>query len=180
MRLMDRKRRQILHAALMTPVSLGLPWHSAMANVRERNLSFYHTHTGESLSLVYHDGLDYLPDSLENVNSYLRDFRTGESHRIDRNLLDQLYVLQQSVDSGGVFEVISGYRSPRTNASLRNKSNGVATKSLHMQGRAIDIRLTDVATRNLHKAAMAMKAGGVGFYKKSNFLHLDTGRFRTW
>jgi uncharacterized protein YcbK (DUF882 family) len=121
-----------------------------------------------------------LPDSLEYVNGYLRDFRTGESHNIDRDLLDQLYVLQQSVDSSGVFEVISAYRSPKTNAKLRNKSNGVAKKSLHMQGRAIDVRLTDVSTGNLRKAALAMKAGGVGYYKKSNFLHLDTGRFRTW
>jgi len=177
---MDRKRRQILNAALLGPVSLALPWLNANASVRERNLSFYHTHTGEKLSLVYHDGLDYLPDSLENVNSYLRDFRTGESHSIDRNLLDQLYVLQQSVNSSGVFEVISGYRSPRTNAKLRNKSNGVARKSLHMQGRAIDVRLTDVSSGNLRKAALAMRAGGVGYYKKSNFLHLDTGRFRTW
>ncbi len=177
---MDWKRRHILHAALLTPVSLGLPWLNTHASVRERNLSFHHTHTGESLSLVYHDGLDYLPDSLEYVNSYLRDFRTGESHNIDRNLLDQLYALQQSVGSGGVFEVISGYRSPRTNAKLRNKSNGVARKSLHMQGRAIDVRLTDVSTGNLYKAALAMKAGGVGYYKKSDFLHLDTGRFRTW
>jgi uncharacterized protein YcbK (DUF882 family) len=177
---MDRKRRQVLLAAMLTPVSIALPSLNANAGARERNLSFYHTHTGESLSLVYHDGLDYLPDSLENVNSYLRDFRTGESHDIDRNLLDQLYVLQQSVGSGGVFEVISGYRSPRTNAKLRNKSNGVARKSLHMQGRAIDVRLTDVPTGNLRKAALAMKAGGVGYYKKSDFLHLDTGRFRTW
>jgi uncharacterized protein YcbK (DUF882 family) len=177
---MHWKRRQILHAALLTPVSLGLPWLNSHAGVRERNLSFHHTHTGESLSLVYHDGRDYLPDSLEYVNGYLRDFRTGESHNIDRDLLDQLYVLQQSVDSSGVFEVISAYRSPKTNAKLRNKSNGVAKKSLHMQGRAIDVRLTDVSTGNLRKAALAMKAGGVGYYKKSNFLHLDTGRFRTW
>jgi len=132
------------------------------------------------LSLIYHDGLDYLPDSLQDINSYLRDFRTGESHMIDRNLLDQLYVLQRSADSGGVFEVISGYRSPRTNAKLRNKSNGVARKSLHMQGRAIDVRLADVSTGNLYEAALAMKAGGVGYYEKSDFLHLDTGRFRTW
>ena len=177
---MDRKRRKILRAALLTPVGLGLPWLKVNASVRERNLSFYHTHTGEKLSLVYHDGQEYLPDSLKNLNSYLQDFRTGESHIIDRDLLDQLYVLQQSVDSSGVFEVISGYRSPRTNAKLRNKSNGVARKSMHMQGRAIDVRLTDVSTGNLRKAALAMKAGGVGYYKKSNFLHLDTGRFRTW
>ena len=177
---MDNRRRQLLQAAVLAPASLVLPWHIAGAGIRERNLSFYHTHTGEKLSVVYHDGLDYLPESLENVNSYLRDFRTGESHGIDPNLLDQLYVLQQSVESNGVFEVISGYRSPKTNARLRNKSHGVAKRSLHMQGRAVDVRLTGVSTGNLRKAALAMKAGGVGYYRKSDFLHLDTGRFRTW
>jgi len=177
---MDQNRRQILKAAVLAPVGLLLPWGSSLAGIRQRSLDFYHTHTGEKMSIVYHDGLDYIPDSLMSVTEYLKDFRTGESHNIDSGLLDQLYMLQQLTGSSGVFEVISGYRSPGTNARLRNNSQGVAKRSLHMQGKAIDTRLTGVSLGNLRKAALAMKAGGVGFYGKSNFLHLDTGRFRTW
>lgn len=88
--------------------------------------------------------------------------------------------IQRSTGSNGVYEVVSGYRSPPTNARLRQKSGGVAKRSLHMQGRAIDVRLSDVSLANLRESALAMKAGGVGVYRKSNFLHLDTGRFRTW
>lgn len=177
---MDQNRRRILKIAAFAPTGLLLPWHGTQASNRERNLSFYHTHTGEKLSVVYHDGREYLPKSLKTVNEYLRDFRTGDIHSIDPKLLDQLYVLQQATESRGTFQVISGYRSPRTNSRLRHKSSGVARKSLHMQGRAIDVRLTDTSTRNLRKAALAMKSGGVGYYGKSNFLHLDTGRYRTW
>ncbi|MCP3869725.1 MAG: DUF882 domain-containing protein [Gammaproteobacteria bacterium] len=177
---MDRIRRQFLQVAAMAPMGLALPWFTAHAGQRERDLNFYHTHTGEKLSIVYHDGQEYLPDSLSNINEYLRDFRTGELHSIDPGLLDQLYALRQLTESRGVFEVISGYRSPKTNAKLRSRSKGVAKRSFHMQGRAIDTRLTDVSISNLRKAALTVKSGGVGYYRKSNFLHLDTGRFRTW
>ena len=145
-----------------------------------RTLSFYHTHTGDKLAIDYHDGTDYLPQALTEINHYLRDFRTEESYPIDMGLLDILHELKTITGHSGTFEVISGYRSPKTNASLRSKSGAVAKRSLHMQGKAIDVRLTGFDTRQLHKAAKKLAKGGVGFYQKSNFIHVDTGRVRYW
>ena len=145
-----------------------------------RTLSFYHTHTGDKLAIDYHDGTDYLPQALTEINHYLRDFRTDESYPIDMGLLDILHDLKTITGHSGRFEVISGYRSPKTNASLRSKSGAVAKRSLHMQGKAIDVRLTGFDTRQLHKAAKKLAKGGVGFYQKSNFIHVDTGRVRYW
>jgi len=176
----NRTRRRLLGGLLAAPAALLLPWQPLLAAVAPRKLSFYHTHTGEKLSLVYHDGEKLLPDAMSEIDHYMRDFRSGDVHRMDQALLDQLYQLQQNTESQGVFEVISAYRSPKTNRQLRSKSTGVAKKSLHMQGRAIDIRLTDVPTSKLRKVALAMKSGGVGYYRKSDFLHIDTGRPRTW
>ena len=145
-----------------------------------RALSFYHTHTGDKLTIDYHDGTDYLPQALTEINHYLRDFRTDESYPIDMGLLDILHELKTMTGHSGTFEVISGYRSPKTNASLRSKSGAVAKRSLHMQGKAIDVRLTGFDTRQLHKAAKKLAKGGVGYYQKSNFIHVDTGRVRYW
>ena len=145
-----------------------------------RTLSFYHTHTGDKLAIDYHDGTDYVPEALAEINHYLRDFRTDESYPIDSGLLDILHELKTVTGHNGTFEVISGYRSPKTNASLRSKSGGVAKRSLHMQGKAIDVRLTGFDTRQLHKAAKKLARGGVGYYQKSNFIHVDTGRVRYW
>jgi uncharacterized protein YcbK (DUF882 family) len=111
---------------------------------------------------------------------FLRDFRTGGIHPIDTRLLDILYRLQKATNSSGTFEVISGYRSPQTNTLLRRTGTGVAQKSLHMKGRAIDIRLSGVETKLLKDIACAMNQGGVGFYAKSDFIHVDTGRVRAW
>lgn len=176
---MNKTRRVILKGALLAPL-LPLSRLAGAAPTSERKLSFYHTHTGEKLSVVYHDGRDYLPESLADIDRHLRDFRTGDIETIDPLLLDQLFALRRMTDSNGVYQVISGYRSPATNAKLRSRSSGVAKKSLHMQGRAVDVRLTGVECRNLRKAAVALKNGGVGLYPKSDFVHLDTGRFRTW
>jgi len=150
----------------------------ALSNARK--LSFYHTHTGEKLAIDYFDGQQYIPDALDEINQYLRDFRTGEVHTIDAKLLDVLHQLQVEVDKPGTFEIISGYRSPKTNAKLRDKSKGVAKRSLHMQGKAMDIRLAGFDTGKLNKAARSLARGGVGYYSKSNFIHVDTGRVRTW
>ncbi len=95
-------------------------------------------------------------------------------------LIDMLHALGSVTESQGTFEIISAYRSPKTNKALRDQGRGVAKRSLHMQGRALDIRLTDVSTANLRKAALAMKTGGVGFYPKSDFIHIDNGRVRFW
>lgn len=146
----------------------------------ERSLSFNHLHTGERLKLTYWSDGQYIGESLAEINNLLRDFRTGERYQIDKALIDTLYQLQVRTGNQRAFEIISGYRSPKTNAMLRSSSNGVAKKSLHMLGQAIDVRLPGTDLKHLHKAAMAAKQGGVGLYTGSNFLHLDTGRVRSW
>ena len=146
----------------------------------ERVLSFVHSHTGERLSLpTWGDG-SYLTGNLSRVESFLRDFRTGERHAIDPALLDQLHLLQMATGSTAPFQVISGYRSPQTNAALRASGGGQASRSLHMQGRAIDVRLADVRSSVLRDAALELGLGGVGFYPTQDFVHVDTGPVRHW
>jgi len=145
-----------------------------------RSLAFVHTHTGETLSTVYFQNGNYLAPSLEHVNHFLRDFRTNEVHSIDPGLLDILFDLQAQTHRPGPFEVISGYRSPQTNAALRRQSGAVAEHSLHMEGRAIDVRLRGFPTTKLRDLAISLHRGGVGFYAVSDFLHVDTGRVRIW
>ena len=160
---------------LMTRPSLGI------ASVSEsRVLSFRHLHTNEKLSIEYFSDNQYQHEALNKINYLLRDFRSSEVYPIDPDLFDLLHSIKLATGSKGHYEIISGYRSPSTNNMLRNKSNSVAKRSLHMQGKAIDIRLSDVSTDSVRRAAIALKAGGVGYYKKSDFVHLDTGRFRTW
>jgi uncharacterized protein YcbK (DUF882 family) len=179
----DSSRRRFLSgsASLLTAAALApaviRPAHAAIG---PRHLSFYHTHTGEKLALDYHDGSACIPESLAEINHFLRDFRTEAVHTIDPGLLDLLHDLKQATNTSGTFEVISGYRSPATNAKLRSTSNGVAKRSLHMQGKAIDIRMTGFDTRELHRASKALARGGVGYYQKSDFVHVDTGRVRYW
>ena len=145
-----------------------------------RRVSFVHTHTGEALSADYcRDGV-YQANCLAQVDRFLRDFRNGEVHPIDPRLVDILYQLQVRVDREVTYEVISGYRSPQTNAALHRTSSGVAARSLHMEGRAIDVRVTGFPTRKLRELALSLRSGGVGFYARPDFLHLDTGRVRTW
>lgn len=146
----------------------------------ERELSFRHTHTNETLTIVYWRDGAYLPAALERINRFLRDFRTDEQTTMDPALLDLLHTIYERTGSEGQFEIISAYRSPKTNEMLRRKSNGVAKKSQHLLGKAIDVRLTDVPIRKLREVAYDLGRGGVGFYGKSRFVHLDTGRFRTW
>lgn len=145
-----------------------------------RTLGLRHLHTGETLHVEYAVGETYLPDALAAVNRLLRDFRTGDVHQIDPRLLDLLHRLAGTIDTRTRFEVISGYRSPTTNAALRRKSEGVAARSLHMVGQAIDIRVPGVRLPSLHAAALELGAGGVGYYPVSNFVHVDTGRVRRW
>jgi uncharacterized protein YcbK (DUF882 family) len=173
------RRRFVAGLAGALPV-LAVP-HAAWAiPTVARTLDFVHTHTGEHLSVEYFGGGAYVPDALTTVNHFLRDFRTGDIHPIDPNLLDLLHHLTQLTGSVRPFQVISGYRSPVTNEMLRHRSEGVASGSLHMQGQAIDIRLADVALGSLRDAALATRRGGVGYYPASDFVHVDTGRVRTW
>ncbi len=145
-----------------------------------RLLSFVNTHTGDTFADAYFEGGDYVPDALVAINHVMRDHRSGEVHEIDPRLLDQLHRLRTDVSASAPFQIISAYRSPVTNAALAAQSNGVATRSLHMQGRAIDVRVAGVDLPRLRDAAIAMRAGGVGFYAASDFIHLDTGRARSW
>lgn len=145
-----------------------------------RSLAFVNTHTGETLSCMYFAAGRYDPATLGRVNHFLRDFRTGDVHPIDPGVLDILFELRNRADRDDPFHVISGYRSPRTNALLRTRSSGVSAHSLHMDGRAIDVRLPGFSTRKLREIALDMRRGGVGYYPASDFVHLDTGRVRFW
>jgi uncharacterized protein YcbK (DUF882 family) len=145
-----------------------------------RSVRFLHTHTGESLRAVYFRDGCYQEECLAQVDHLLRDFRTGDLHRIDPQLLDILFELQSITDRDEPFEVISGYRSPATNAMLHSRSEGVAVHSMHLEGRAIDVRLSGFPTRELAAHARALRRGGVGFYARTDFVHVDTGRVRFW
>jgi uncharacterized protein YcbK (DUF882 family) len=148
--------------------------------VEQRSVSFVHTHTGEQLSAVYFRDGAYDPATLAQVAYTLRDFRSGDVHTIDPLLLDTLFELQVRADHDKPYQIISAYRSPQTNQGLRSKSHGVAERSLHLQGQAIDIRVAGLSTKKLRDLALAMNSGGVGYYRESDFLHLDTGRVRSW
>ncbi|MGE0029850.1 MAG: DUF882 domain-containing protein [Steroidobacteraceae bacterium] len=152
----------------------------ALAVAETRGLSFMNTHTGESLAVSYFRAGTYDPAGLEQIARVLRDHRTGDVHAIDPGLLDLLHDLQVLADRDGAFQVISGYRSPQTNGMLHSRSSGVATRSLHMDGKAIDIRLTGFPTKKLRDLALSLKRGGVGYYAASDFVHVDTGRVRFW
>ncbi len=165
--------------ALVLLLALTLAATTARAD-EARALSFYHTHTGETLSVEYWSDGTYREAALSEINHFLRDFRTGDAAEMDPALLDLLHEVFLRTGSEGHFEVISAYRSPKTNEILRGRSSGVAKNSQHLQGKAIDVRLTDVPTRRLRAVAYELGLGGIGFYEASDFVHLDTGRFRTW
>ena len=145
-----------------------------------RSLSFVHTHTGESLRSVYFRDGAYVEGELARINVLLRDFRTGDVKPIDPQVLDILADLRTLADRDEHYEVICGYRSPNTNAMLHARSSGVAEHSLHLQGRAMDVRLPGVPTARLRDLALGMARGGVGYYAASDFVHLDNGRVRHW
>lgn len=150
------------------------------ARHRERVLTFYNTHTTERLNVVYWVQGQYLSESLAEINYILRDHRTDQIKSIDKQLLDLLFALRTELNTNQPFHIISGYRSPKTNAFLHANSSGVAENSLHLIGKAIDIRTPNRPLSALCKAALALKAGGVGYYPKSDFVHVDVGRVRYW
>jgi len=172
-------RRNFVVASLSGAATLS-PLARALATAPAHAVSLYNIHTAEALDLVYREQGEPIPEALEEIKHFLRDFRTEQTHDIDLALLDRLHALFAQFDYRGRFEVISGYRSPRTNAALRHVTSGVAEHSLHIEGRAIDIRLTSAVTTDLRDAAIAQQAGGVGYYPESNFVHIDTGDPRTW
>ena len=177
-------RRLFIKIGGMAIFALGSPRlvRSSFPNLfnPQRFLAFFNTHTFERLASLYWSAGEYKPTALERINHILRDFRTGESKSIDTGLLDLLYALRLKLKTEQPFHVISGYRSPATNTALREKGRGVAKNSLHMLGKAIDIRLPGIPLPDLRKAALDLKAGGVGYYSKSDFVHVDVGRVRCW
>ena len=160
----------------------GLAAVAARASVPgARALAMANTHTGERIDLVYAIENRYVPAALGSLNHFLRDHYTGEVGLIDPGVFDLLYRVRQTLGSAQEFEVISGYRCPATNQRLRESGGGgVARRSLHMDGRAIDVRLPGVALAELRDAALSLRAGGVGFYPREAFVHVDTGRVRAW
>jgi uncharacterized protein YcbK (DUF882 family) len=177
-------RRGFLKAGVLAIAACAFPG-EAMAvgrtvQVPERFLCFCNTHTGERLSAVYHDGAGYLPDALLDINRILRDHRTGEILPIDVRLLDLLFELSTKLEARRPFHIISGYRSGATNALLSKRNRGVVRNSLHVLGKAVDVRLPGCKLTVLRKAATALRGGGVGYYARSDFLHLDVGRVRYW
>jgi uncharacterized protein YcbK (DUF882 family) len=179
--LAQRGRRRLLGWCFAAGCGLLVPGVKvATAAAATRRLGFYNLHTGESLSLAYWEDGRYLADSLAEIDHVLRDFRTDEVHRIDPALLDLVHRLRVAMGSDQPFHVISGYRSPETNAMLARKSGSVAKNSYHVKGMAIDLRLPDRRLEDLRAAALALAGGGVGYYPKSDFIHMDTGPVRAW
>ena len=174
-------RRRFLGGVIAAASALALHPRRALASAdAARELSFVHLHTGERLAVAYRNGSGYEREELARVDHFLRDFRTGERHPIDTALLDLLHELKLATGTSAPFQVISGYRSPRTNEALRAQGGGQARNSFHLQGRAIDVRLADVESRTLRNFALALARGGVGYYPAEDFVHVDTGPVRRW
>jgi uncharacterized protein YcbK (DUF882 family) len=174
-------RRRFLRFAAGAAVSaLAFPAEAARRMVRPRELAFHNLHTGEALKTVYWADGRYLPEAMRRINWLLRDFRTDEVRPIDPRLLDLLADLHARLQSQAPFQVISGYRSPQTNAMLASLTDGVAQNSLHLEGKAIDIRVPGRRLKHVRAAAMSLRRGGVGYYPQSDFVHIDTGRVRYW
>ncbi|HTW36703.1 MAG TPA: DUF882 domain-containing protein [Rhizomicrobium sp.] len=177
---MFERRRFLAGAGAALALAPFAAAHAEIAHLGARSLSFDNIHTGEKLAVDYWADGEYIPDALQTINHLLRDYRNGEIHVIEPKLLDLLTILRARLDTHAPFQVISGYRSPATNAMLHAESSGVAAKSLHMQGMAIDIRVADRSLQQLHNSALSLHAGGVGYYPTSDFVHVDVGRVRMW
>lgn len=175
----DRRELMASLVAGCGTAAFGLP-DQARAAVSARDLAVMNLHTGERLSATYWEAGTYIVDALAALSNILRDHRTGEAHAMDPALFDLLNALSRRLESKETVQVISGYRSPRTNAALHKASSGVATHSLHMDGRAMDIRIAGVDLPRLRDATWSLQGGGVGFYPQSNFVHADVGRVRRW
>lgn len=181
---MDRRALlKFAGAAAVTTVTSGafsvVPAFATPAQTA-RTLSLVNTHTGEMFRGAYWERGAFVPQALAEIERVMRDHRSNETHGIDPGLLDQLTSLYSQLGASQPYQIISGYRSPTTNATLHAQSDGVATRSLHMDGRAIDIRIAGIDTARIRDAGIAAQRGGVGYYQSSDFVHLDTGRVRRW
>lgn len=176
-------RRQALKSALIAAPALFLAryaGHAEAATTQTRRIALLNTHTDESLEIVYFANGAYVTDALAQLNHLLRDHRSGEIGTIDPALFDVLHSVAGTCHADPMFEVISGFRSTTSNEMLREQGGGVARRSLHLKGMAIDVRLRGVACIHLRDVGLELARGGVGYYRKSNFVHLDTGRVRSW
>ena len=177
------RRLSLVFLFLLAPLLGHGSAESGSPAAHEYRLRFYHTHTGERLDVVYRRGDQYIPAALDELDHFLRDHRTGDVRHFDPHLFDLLHDLTASLgDSSGEIDVICGYRTPWSNEFLRSRSphTGVAQHSLHMQAEAIDIRLPGIPTAELRDAALRLHRGGVGYYRSSDFVHVDVGRVRHW
>ena len=173
-------RRRLLTTGLGVAAGfVGGPAALALAAPARRAV-FNNLHTGETLDVAYYENGAYVPEALAAVNHVLRDFRNGEVHAIEPKLLDLLTALSATLRASSAYGVISGYRSPQTNAMLHEQSGQVASGSLHMLGQAIDIRVPGVSSADVRTAALGLAIGGVGYYPTSDFVHVDIGRVRRW
>lgn len=164
-----------------TPASVRpAPVHYMSSYISHKMLMLKNAHTGNALKVTYFENGRYLEDALKEIDYLYQDHLTGEVYPVDPALLDQLHEVKQLVGTDRPIHIVCGYRSPLTNAYLRRQNGAVARNSLHMQGRAVDIRIEGVDTRTIRNAALAMGQGGVGYYPHANFVHLDTGDVRTW
>ncbi|HEV2530404.1 DUF882 domain-containing protein [Phenylobacterium sp.] len=177
---MSSHRRDVLRGAIGLTGATLLGGAARAAATAPRTLSLLNLHTGEKLTATYFEGGEYVAEALEAVNRVLRDFRTGDVHPIAPGLLDLVATLRGRLDTNQTVHVISGYRSPHTNAMLHEHSEGVANHSLHMVGEAMDIRIPGVDLAHLRNAALDLQRGGVGYYPASDFVHVDVGRVRRW
>jgi uncharacterized protein YcbK (DUF882 family) len=176
-------RRQFLAFGVAATASAALPLHPAEAALRtkvDRAISLHNIHTGETLNTVYWSNGHYQPTPLKQLNRILRDHYSGAVHNMDPKVIDLLCALQHRLGTRRPFLIVSGYRSPETNAMLAAETDGVAQHSLHMVGKAIDIRLEGMPVKTLGKAAKSLRAGGVGQYPHSDFVHVDIGPVRYW
>jgi uncharacterized protein YcbK (DUF882 family) len=183
----DPPRRSIFQPPITPPGNPAGPYttqgrslYQPLTNLSEKTVALYNTHTGESLNAVYWFKGQYLPDALSAVDRVLRDHRTDEVKPIDPQLLDLLHAISEELGCSHPFSIISAYRSPATNAYLRFMSRGVAEHSLHMDGKAVDIRLPGWGSYMVRRVAVELRMGGVGYYPRSDFVHIDVGPIRYW
>ena len=176
------RRRDVLRfgAGLGLAAMAAPAWATQLDIWEPRRAILDNLHTGEKFDAVYYANGSYLPDALAEATRVMRDWRTGDEHFIDPTLFDALTAIRNRIETNAPYQVISGYRSPRTNAMLRGKRHGVAENSQHLLGKAIDVNLPGVELAHLRNAALDVSAGGVGYYPASNFVHVDTGRVRQW
>ncbi|WP_171129537.1 MULTISPECIES: DUF882 domain-containing protein [unclassified Ruegeria] len=177
-------RRALLGAFAATAV-VGAPTYSNAAGFLRgggdiRRIRMYSGRTGERIDMVYWVDGKYIKDAVKEVNYFMRDWRSDQVKKMDLRTIDIMAASHNLLDVSEPYMLLSGYRSPQTNAMLRSKSRGVARNSLHMKGQAADLRLSSRSVTQMAKAAMSCRAGGVGKYYRSNFVHMDCGDIRTW